>query len=134
MTGFFIAGEKESVIDVTYPHRADIQATLAHPIWTEDKVHGLRYRIPSLEAALANKYGAMLTLNRNLQKRGQDAIDFAWIVKHSLDEGRQPIDRQSLEALGKLVWPGGGGQEILHLVDHVTGGKLINLDAIGRFS
>src|SRR6266704_2239785 len=55
VTGFFIAGETTSVIDVTYPHRADLQETLANPTWTENKQLGLRYRIPSLEEALANK-------------------------------------------------------------------------------
>src|SRR5438132_12834284 len=60
VTAFFIPGEKESVIDVTYPHRADIEETLAHPVWTENKALGLRYRITALEAALANKYGAMI--------------------------------------------------------------------------
>src|SRR5207302_266237 len=57
VTAFFIPGERESVLDVTYPHRADLEETLAHPIWTENREQGLRYRIPALEAALANKYG-----------------------------------------------------------------------------
>src|SRR5208283_3926283 len=72
VTGFFPPGQRASVIDVTYPHRADIAETLATAIWTEDKKQGLRYRIPSLEAALANKYGAMLTPTRDPKKRGQD--------------------------------------------------------------
>src|SRR5262249_6388624 len=38
VTTFFIPGEKESVIDVTYPHRTDIQETLAGAIWTEDRI------------------------------------------------------------------------------------------------
>ena len=122
------------MIDVTYPHRADIAETLANPIWVENKALGLRYRIPSLEAALANKYGAMLTPTRNAQKRAQDAVDFAWIVKHSLDEGQQPIDLQKLASLGEKVWPGGGGQEILHLVEQVKAGKPINLDSTGRLA
>jgi hypothetical protein len=69
VTGFFVPGDKRSVIDVTYPHRADIEETLAHPIWVEDA--GLRYRVPSLEAILANKYGAMLSLSRDPGKRLQ---------------------------------------------------------------
>jgi hypothetical protein len=132
VTAFFIPGEKQSVIDVTYPHRADIAETLAHPVWTEDKATGLRYRIPSLEAALANKYGAMVTPNRNTQKRQMDIIDFGWMVKHSVDEGQQPIDLEKLAALGEKVWPGGGGQEILRLVELVKADKPINLDATGK--
>jgi hypothetical protein len=130
---FFIPGEKQSVIDVTYPHRADIAETLAHPVWTEDKTTGLRYRIPSLEAALANKYGAMVTPNRDPGKRLIDAADFSFMVKHSTDEGRQPIDLEKLAALGEKVWPGGGGQEILRLVEQVKAGKTINLEATGKF-
>jgi len=134
VTAFFIPGEKESVIDVTYPHRADIEETLAKPVWTEDKITGLRYRIPSLEAALANKYGAMLTPNRDAGKRAIDVGDFTFMVKHSMDEGQQPIDLQKLAALGEKVWPGGGGAEILRLVEHVQAGQPINLDAMGRFA
>src|SRR5207244_4941728 len=87
VTGFFPPGDNQSVIDVTYPHRADLAETLDHPVWVEDRSQGLRYRVPSVEAALANKYGAMLALNRNLQKRGMDTVDFGWMVTHSLDEG-----------------------------------------------
>jgi hypothetical protein len=134
VTAFFIPGEKESVIDVTYPHRADIEETLANPVWVENKAQGLRYRIPSLEAALANKYGAMITLNRRPEKRAIDMGDFGWMVTHSLDEGRKPIDLEKLAALGEKVWPGGGGTEILRLVEHVKAGKAINLDYIGRAS
>jgi hypothetical protein len=57
VAGFFIPGEKHSVIDVTYPHRPDLEETLANPVEVEDRTHNLRYRVPSLEAALANKYG-----------------------------------------------------------------------------
>jgi hypothetical protein len=131
VTAFFIPGETESVIDVTYPHRADIEETLANPVWVENTAAGLKYRIPSLEAALANKYGAMLTLSRDPQKRTIDVADFGWMVKHSLDPGRQPIDLEKLAALGEKVWPGGGGKEILRLVEQVKAGQVINLASLG---
>jgi hypothetical protein len=115
VTAFFLPGEKESVIDVTYPHRADNEETLNNPVWVKSS-DGLKYRIPSLEAALANKYGAMLTPDRHPKKRAQDALDFAWMVEHSMDEGQKPIDMQKLAGLGEMVWPGGGGEEILRLV------------------
>jgi hypothetical protein len=131
VTGFFVPGEKTSVIDVTYPHRADLAETLANPVWTENKEQKLRYRIPALEEALANKYGAMLTPTRRLEKRMQDAVDFTRMVQHSFDEGRQPIDRERLEILGEKVWPSGGGKEILRLVEQVKVGKAIHLDSLG---
>lgn len=134
VTGFFIPGEKESVIDITCPHRADLEETLATAVVVENPAQGLRYRIPSLEAALANKYGAMLTPTRELRRRRQDILDFEWMVIHSLDEGRQPIDLGKLAALGEKVWPGGGREEVLRLVEQVKAGKPINLDAMGKFT
>jgi hypothetical protein len=125
VAAFFMPGETQSVIDVTYPHRLDIAQTLETAIWIDDK--GKRYRIPALEAALANKYGAMLALSRDFLKRAQDGVDFATMVKHSMDAGRDPIDLERLAELGELVWPGGGGAEILRLVEEAKAGKVPNL-------
>ncbi len=128
VTGFFIPGDNKSVIDVTYPHRADIQETLAHPVWVEDE--GLKYRIPSLEAALANKYGAMQTLSRDPGKRLTDAGDFTKMVQHSMAQGQRPIDLDRLRSLGEKVWPSGGGDEILGLVETVVNGGVVDLHAL----
>jgi hypothetical protein len=130
MTRFYIPGEKESVIDIVCPLRADNEETLANPTWTRND-EGLRYRIPSLEEALANKYGAMLSPTRSLGKRTLDMADFIWMVTHSLDKGRQPIDLRRLKFLGEKVWPGGGGEEILRLVEQVKAGKATSLDSLG---
>lgn len=131
LTAFFVPGETASVIDVVCPYRADQEETLANPVWTESAEHGLRYRVPSLEAALANKYGAMLTLTRDLGKRQLDVADFTWMVTHSMDEGRRPIDLEKLETLGEKVWPGGGGKEILRMVERVKAGRAIHFDMRG---
>jgi Aminoglycoside-2''-adenylyltransferase len=122
LTAFFVPGETESVIDVSFPNRKDNAATLETAIWVEER--GQKYRIPALEAALANKYGAMLSLGRDEAKRTMDAVDFHTMVKHSMDEGRQPIDLDRLAELGELVWPGGGGAEILLLVDQAKAGHV----------
>lgn len=132
VTGFFIPGETQSVIDVTYPHRTDLQETLGNPTWTENQEERLRYRVPRLEEALANKYGAMLTLSRRLDKRLIDAADFTVMVQHSMDEGREPIVLERLATLGEMVWPGGGGKEILHMVDQVKAGQAIHIDVLGK--
>ena len=131
LTAFFLPGETASVIDVACPYRADQEETLANPVWTENNEIGLRYRVPALEAALANKYGAMLTLTRDLDKRMQDAVDFTRMVQHSSDEGRRPLDLNRLEILGEKVWPGGGGKEILRMVERVKAGRAIHFDALG---
>ena len=122
VTAFFVPGERESVIDVTYPHRLDIAQTLETADWFEHE--GTRVRIPKLEAALANKYGAMLAINRDAIKRAQDAVDFATMVKHSLDEGRDPIDMDRLAELGELVWAKGGGAEIVRFVEQAKSGEV----------
>jgi hypothetical protein len=127
VAAFFVPGEKHSVIDVIYPHRRDIGKTLETAIWIED--HGLKFRIPTLEAALANKYGALLTLTRDSTKRLYDGGDFSAMVKHSLDEGRDPIDLERLAELGELVGPRGGGKEIVELVEKTKAGEVPNLTA-----
>ncbi len=126
LTAFFVPGENEAVIDVTTPHRADNVVTLETAVWITNP-EGVRYRIPALEAALANKYGAMLSMGRELKKRSQDAIDFGWMVTHSIDAGQQPIDLDKLTELGELVWPGGGGREILRLVAECKRGGVPNI-------
>jgi hypothetical protein len=122
VVSFFVPGERESVIDVTCPRRADFETTLRTALLVEQD--GLEYRIPTLEAALANKHGAMLTLHRDPGRRGQDAVDFAYMVRHSTEEGRTPIDLEALAELGEKVWPGGGGAEILRLVEQAKAGRL----------
>lgn len=134
VTAFFIPGEKEAVIDVVSPHRADLEETLAHPVWAENKEQGLRYRVPALEAALANKYGAMRTLTRDPAKRMLDTADFGWMVKHSLDEGRRPVDLEKLADLGEKVWPGGGREEILRLVEQVKADRFITFNENGQLA
>ena len=131
LIAFFIPGEKESVVDVIYPHRADLAEALENPVWTENKEEGVRYRIPTLEAALSSKYGAMLNPSRALDQRIQDSADFTRMVQHSYDEGQLPIDLERLELLGEKVWPGGGGKEILRMVEQVKAGKAISIDSLG---
>ncbi len=125
--GLFLPGERESVIDVIYPHRPDRAETLTHSVWVEDQ--GLRYCIPSREAALANKYGAMLNFTRPVGSRFIDAGDFSFMVQHSTDEGQQPIDLDLLRTLGEKVWPS-GGDEILRLVEQVKAGGLLDLNSL----
>src|SRR5262249_28868513 len=124
VSAFFVPGETHSVIHVTYPHRTDLAETLETAIWvTEGK---RKYRIPTLECALANKYGASLAVNRDPGKRAQDMVDFYSMVKHSTDEGRRPIDLDRLAELGEMVWPGGGGKELLLFVEQAKAGIVPN--------
>lgn len=128
LTGFFRAGEDESVIDVTFPHRGDNEEALKTAIWVEEG--GMKYRVPTLEVALANKYGAMLALGRTMGKRIQDTGDFFLMVQHSLKKGQTPIDLVRLEKLGEMVWPQGGGKEILQLFEDAKTGQAPDLSAL----
>jgi hypothetical protein len=134
LTAFFPPGEKTSVIDVSLPFRKDNAEALVDTVLIDDKENGVRYRIPSLECALANKYGAMVVVTRAAEKRLMDVADFTLMVKHSDDQEQKPIDLVRLEALGELVWAGGGGEEILRLVDRVREGKVIDLNALAQES
>jgi hypothetical protein len=127
VTAFFLPGEKASLLDVTYPHRPDLEETLRTAIWVGERAH--RYRIPALEAALVNKYGAMLTLSRDPGKRAQDAVDFFYMVKHATEEEQRPIDPEKLSDLGEKVWPGSGGAEIVRLVEEARGGKVPTINS-----
>ena len=124
---FFLPGKKERLIDVAYPHRRDLAETLETSLWVQDG--GLRYRVPTLEAALANKYGAMLTSSREFVQRMQDLVDFCYMVRHSLDDGRQPIHLKKLKALGEKVKPG-GGNEVLRFVQEAQSDKLPDLNSL----
>ena len=42
------------------------------------------------------------------------------------------IDLEKLEALGEKVWSGGGGKQILRLVEQVKAGEAIDLEAARR--
>jgi hypothetical protein len=72
----------------------------------------------------------MLMPTRDSRKRRQDILDFEWMVAHSLDEGQQPIDLEKLANLGEKVWPSGGGEEILRLVEQVKRGVAIGLESL----
>jgi hypothetical protein len=122
IAAFLVPGEEGSVIDLVYPHRRDIEETLKTAIWIDGNKN--LYRIPRLEAALANKYGAMLAPHRDPGKRGIDAVDFYNMVQRSLRAGREPIDLELLRDLGELVWPGGGGEEVMGLVEQVKAGQV----------
>lgn len=129
VTEFYVPGENLSAIDVMCPYRADLEDTLQTALWVRDGTR--KYRIPTLECALANKYGAMRARSRDVGTRCQDAVEFACMVKHAMDQGRQAIDLGRLAELGEKAWPGGGGEEILRFVQQIRAGKMPNINALG---
>ena len=79
------------------------------------------YRIPSLEMALAMKFAAMISPNRQMVKKYQDVHDFAQMVEENADP-----PHEKLAALGELVY-NGGGAELLEMVRKVRAGEILHL-------
>ena len=82
---------------------------------------GQTYKIPSLEMALAMKFAAMLSPNRDDADRYQDAHDFINIVRANPE-----IDREKTAAVGELVFAG-GGEDLLEMVRKVRAGEKLNI-------
>lgn len=85
------------------------------------RMEGLSYKVPSLEMALALKFGPMVSLNRADGKKLRDAADFTLIVA-----GHPEIDLEKLAELGELVYPG-GGKEIVDLVGKIRAGEKLRI-------
>jgi hypothetical protein len=107
------------LIDVMKSTQPLFKEALKHTRTIE--AEGESYKIPSLEMALAMKFGPMVSIVRVDEKKHLDASDFIKIVKNNLD-----IDLELLAQLGELVYPG-GGMEIVELVRKVRAGEKLQL-------
>lgn len=106
-------------IDVMKPNQPVIHAALKN---TRAVQNGrLKYKIPSLEMALALKFAPMVSLYRDDLDKFQDAHDFGHIARNNPD-----IDLDKLAELGELVYPGGGA-EVVEMVRRVRAGEKLNL-------
>jgi predicted nucleotidyltransferase len=106
------------LIDVMKP-TALYRAAFKH---THTVIRGkLSFRVPSLEMALAMKFGPMVSRNRDEAKKHQDIHDFIMMVRANAE-----IDLDELAKLGELVYPG-GGPELLELVRKVRAGEKLTL-------
>jgi hypothetical protein len=68
--------------------------------------------IPTVEAALASKYAAIISDFRDWDKKQQDSVDFRRIARANFD----CVNREQLRRLGDLVWEG-GGEELERFLD-----------------
>ena len=75
-----------------------------------DESTGSRY--PTVEAALASKYAALVSPNRSRDKKEQDAVDFRKIARASY----QLVNRDLLHDLGNQIWEK-GGDEVLKFIE-----------------
>jgi hypothetical protein len=107
------------LIDVIKAQQPLFRQALKHTRTVE--AEGERYKIPSLEMALAMKFGPMVSIVRADGKKLRDASDFVIMVKTNAD-----IDLQTLAELGELVYSG-GGKEIVELVRKIRAGEKLQL-------
>ena len=102
-------GKPKPVVDVMLPWSKFQLKILRDHVLTDTNTNS---RYPTLEAALAAKYAAIVSPNRSKDKKQYDAGDFRKMVLAN----HKQINRASLSELGEQIWEK-GGEEVLHFVD-----------------
>ena len=98
-------GRPKPVIDLMLPWSTLNEAILKGKDYVlRDKE--TNHNIPTVEAALASKYGAMISDYRDWEKKQQDAVDFRRIARANYEV----VKRDALRQLGDLIWDGGGAE------------------------
>lgn len=105
------------VIDVMKPTQVVFQVVFRHAIKIGDT-----HRIPDLEMALASKFAAMVSPNRDPAKKMIDGGDFIDVVKNN----RAVINVAKLQRLAEKVYPG-GAKEIIQMLEDIDAGRTIQL-------
>jgi hypothetical protein len=113
------AATQDVSIDLIKPTQPLYRVVFKHTVSVE--LEDQQYRIPSLEMALAMKFGPMVSPNREKTKKYLDAHDFATMARANPD-----IDMEQLAQLGELVYPG-GGKEIVLFVAQARAGETMKL-------
>jgi len=108
----------EVLIDLMKPRELYRQAFKNAQEVTEGKQ---TYRVPSLEMALAMKFAAMVSPNRQQVNKFQDAHDFGQILLSNPE-----LDREALQALCETIFVGGGA-EVLEIIRKMQAGEKIEL-------
>jgi hypothetical protein len=106
-------------VDLMKTNQALYRAVFKHTVSIQSG--GQEYRVPTLEMALAMKFGSMISLVRSDPDKLQDAADFSRMVLSNPE-----IDQKQLAELGELVYPG-GGKEVIEKVKQVRAGEIIKL-------
>ncbi len=79
---------------------------------------GGTHEVPNLELALAAKFAALVSRNRDLIKKQYDGGDFMQLVRRN----HAAIDEQRLRQLGDAVYKG-GGETLVQFVEDVKAGR-----------
>ena len=110
---------REVAIDVMKPNQPLYRVALKHTQTVT--AEGQTYKIPTLEMALAMKFGSMISLTRQDPDKYQDAADFSRIVL-----ANPTVDMGKLAELGDLVYPE-GGKELVEKVRQVRASEKLIL-------
>ncbi len=116
VTRFLDPVSREPVIDVLRP-----VGLYAHVFDNALQAAG-GHQVPNVEMAIASKFNALVSRNREEEKQHLDASDFIQIVKRN----QQRIDRDRLRHLGEAVYPD-GGRDLLAMVDDVLAGRRLRV-------
>lgn len=100
----FADGSLKPVIDLMLPW-SHVNEAILKEFFVVDVETG--HFIPTVEAALASKYAAIISDFRDWEKKQQDAVDFRRIARANYDR----VNRGDLRRLGDLIWQG-GSQEL----------------------
>jgi hypothetical protein len=111
---------RRALIDVWTPGRPLYREALKHTLQVRCGVQ--RYRIPSLEMALAMTFVPMVSLPDGNANKYLLAHDFILMALANLD-----IDDGQLLVLGERAFPG-GGEQLVGAVNHVRSGEELHLE------
>jgi len=78
-------------------------------------------RIPTIEAAVALKFAASISPNREDENKSIDNADLMRLIRSTSN-----LNKQVLLALGELIYSG-GGKELVEVVNDIRQGKTISL-------
>ncbi len=78
-------------------------------------------KIPTIEAAIALKFAALISPHRGDENKPVDQTDLLKLIR-----AKPKLDKKTLLALGELIYLG-GGKELVATVNDVRHGKLISL-------
>lgn len=96
-------GNPRPVLDLMTPWSPFQELILKEFVVVDEKT---KHRLPTVEAALASKFAAMISPFRSRDRKEQDAVDFRRMTKANRDN----IRIKDLRRLAELVYEGGGDE------------------------
>ncbi|MCI0334633.1 MAG: hypothetical protein L0228_15560 [Planctomycetes bacterium] len=96
-------GHPKPVLDVMHPWSPFQELILKEYVHVDEQT---QHRLPTLEAALASKYAAMISPHRDREKREYDVADFRRLARANRDR----IRTDDLRRIAGLVWEGGADE------------------------